>query len=219
MKDFNLVVICIFILSLNSNGQLIKGAAFLGGNFSFSSEKGTGPNAYDVQGVYILPVYGFAIKDNLVIGVDMLFLNNDNDVLLVENDIKQRVTGGGFFIRKYQRIAQTNFSAFVQAHFGCEFERLQQGYATVDKRETRAFSILLNAYPGVSYKISKTLQFETGFNGILGGRYFHRKTTVGTVNPTISKVTGYSLYGSLENMARFNLGFRLTIDKKDRQKN
>ncbi len=208
----------IFLTLINVDhavAQINKGAIFLGGDLAFSSEKGNSSNntGYNTFGGYILPVLGKAVSDNSIVGISLLYNYNNSDVALDFNDRKQWVYGGGFFIREYYPLHKTKFSLFVQGSLFAEHDHIEQAYNTIDKIETRTFSINSSAFPGVSYNLSNKLKVETGFVNLFGVRYFHRKTTTGTINPLSSSATGFSLYASAENVTRFNVGFRLLLGK------
>ncbi|HKO79710.1 MAG TPA: hypothetical protein VJU78_04905 [Chitinophagaceae bacterium] len=84
-------------------------------------------------------------------------------------------------------------------------------YTTYD--ETKQFTISVNAYPGISYAVSKKLHLETGFNNLLMVNYFHGKRETG--NPVITyKAKGFNVSSSLNNAtSSLYLGFRLLIGK------
>ncbi|HEY6063636.1 MAG TPA: hypothetical protein VIV35_08505, partial [Chitinophagaceae bacterium] len=156
-KHTILIVITALVFAKNTDGQIKKGSVFLGGDLAFSSEKGTSSNNdnYKTWGFHFLPVFGKAVKENLVAGSDLLYYYQNNDVSLDFNDNKQWIYGAGFFIRQYQQIAQTRFSLFLQGHLGSEFDKTKQAFNTPDKIESKTFSLVLSIYPGISYKISR----------------------------------------------------------------
>ncbi|MEO5945336.1 MAG: hypothetical protein ABIP79_00855 [Chitinophagaceae bacterium] len=205
-----------FLSSVSLQAQIKKGATFLGGNLSFSAEEGTSTNNNDYKtgGVYILPVVGKAVKENLIVGADILFYYQNSDVSLPENDLKQWIYGTGFFIRQYQQIKNTRFSLFLQGGLAGEYNKVRKGLGTDSRFEKNESSVRIYAYPGVSYAVSRKLQLETGFNNLLGIRYFHTKTVTGIFNEVKSTSNGFNLYASLENQANFYIGFRLLLNKK-----
>jgi hypothetical protein len=217
MKKLTLLFITTtLIFGLTTNAQIKKGSVFLGGDISFTTEKGASSNNidYKTSGIYLLPVYGKAVKENLIIGTDILYYFQNSDVSLDFNDLKQWIYGIGFFARGYQQLAKTKLSLFIQGHIGTEYDKTKQAFNTIDKIEKNTFSINLSVYPGISYSLNHKLQLETGFSNLFGLRYFNRKGTSGTVNPVSSDASGFSLYASAENVTRFYLGFRLLILKK-----
>jgi hypothetical protein len=212
-----LIVITTLVFAENTGAQVKKGSVFLGGDIAYSDENGTSSNHnnYYTGGFRFLPVFGKAIKENLILGFDLLYYYSNNDFSLDFNDLKQWIYGGGVFIRQYQQIAQTRFSLFIQGNLSAEKDKVKQAFNTPDKIETNIFSLNVSVYPGISYKISRKLQLETGFNNLVGARYFHRETVSGTINPATSSANGFNLYASLENLTRFYVGFRFIISKKE----
>lgn len=211
----NILVLPLLGSCLTATAQIQKGSTFLGGDLSFSTESGSSSNNinYKTGGFYVLPAFGKAIKENLIVGTDILYWYNHSDVSDDFNDLKQWVYGAGIFIRQYQLIPKTKFALFIQGNLSVENDNTKQGYNTPDKIETVILSVGLGLRPGMSYTISKKLQLETGFNNLVGARYFHRTSTSGTVNPVTGKASGFNLYASLENETRFYVGFRLLIRK------
>lgn len=215
MKRSGLVSFIFLFVSISANSQIGKGSVFLGGDISFTTEKGTSSNNldYKTSGIYLLPVFGKAVQENLLIGTDLLYYFQNSDVSLDFNDLKQWIYGIGFFARGYQQLAKTRFSLFLQGNIATEYDKVKQAFNTSDKIEKNTFTVNVSAYPGISYNLTRKLQLETGFSNLLGIRYFHRKTTSGTVNPVSSDASGFSLYASVENLTRFYVGFRLFILK------
>lgn len=215
-KHTVLIVIASLVFAKNTDGQINKGATFLGGDITYSDEKGisNNNNDYYAGGFRFLPVFGKAVKENLIAGFDLLYNYSNNDFSFDYNDNKQWIYGGGVFIRQYQQIAQTRFSLFIQGNLSAEKEKVKQAFNTPDKIESNTFSLNISFYPGISYRISRKLQLETGFNNLVGAKYFHRETVSGTINPATSSANGFNLYASLENLTRFYVGFRLVFNKK-----
>ncbi len=199
-----------------ADAQIKKGATFLGGNVSFTTEKGTSnnnSNDYQRSGVYILPVYGKAIKENRVAGVDLLFYYQKNDVAQDVNDLKEWIVGAGFFLREYKPLGKTKASIFLQARLGGQYDHVESAFNTPNESDTKSFLLGISMYPGISYGISRKLQLETGFINLFGINYTHKKTATGTVSPVSVNSNGFNIYANLENLTRFSVGFRLLINR------
>ncbi len=72
------------------------------------------------KGIIISPAYGKAVKDNLIVGVNLLFQYTDEKFPGTSNtipEIKQRQPfyGLGFFLRKYKPIGRSSFYIFVES--------------------------------------------------------------------------------------------------------
>jgi hypothetical protein len=84
------------------------------------------------------------------------------------------------------------------------------GEGTPTKFESDIFRALVRLYPGISYKVSRRLQLESGFSNLLGMNYYHQKGVGGT---DISEASGFNMYASIENMGNLYVGFRLLLNK------
>ena len=72
----------------------------------------------------------------------------------------------------------------------------------VDYDETTRSTIGVNAYPGISYAVSKKLHLETGFNNLLMVNYFHEMRETGSPVETY-KTNGFSVSISLNIESSF----------------
>ena len=177
MRKSLLAILIVFLNTCIVNAQIKNGFVFLGGDISGSTQKTKyGDITTNKQnGINISPVFGKAIKDNLVLGVNAgaNIYNNDNPP---ENGVYDtKAYNVGVFLRKYKNISTSGFYIFVQGGLGASHLRQKQKgmYTTYD--ETKQFTISVNAYPGISYAVSKKLHLETGFNNLLMVNYFQGK--------------------------------------------
>lgn len=209
------IIVSIFVCS--ANAQITKGSVFLGGDISGSSQKTKTTDditAYKQNMINIFPVFGKAIKDNLVLGVNAGFgIYDDNNL---ENDWKHKTNSysAGVFLRKYKNIGTSGFYLFVQGGFGAGYmNQKQEGPSPDNFHELKRISVGVNAYPGLSYAVSRKLHLETGFNNLLTLNYFHDKIEAGSPL-TNYKANGFSIASSLNNAtSALYLGFRLLIGK------
>jgi hypothetical protein len=200
----------------SANAQIKKGSVFLGGDIGGSIQKTkSGDITTNKQnGINISPVFGKAIKDNLIFGVNAGFgiYNNDNPVNNWEYNTNSY--NAGVFVRKYKNLATSGFYLFVQGGLGINYyKQKQEGLSPVNFDETRRVTVGINAYPGISYAVSKKLHLETGFNNLLSLNYFIDKREVGSP-VTKYKTNGLGISSSLNNAtSSLYLGFRLLIGK------
>jgi hypothetical protein len=212
------ILLVIFISSFVTavHAQIKKGAIFLGGNIGFSIQdskttQATAPG-FDDKNTYvsISPVFGKAIKDNLILGADIIWSYSK-----VESSLqKTHAYGAGVFIRKYKELGK-GFYVFGQTRIGGSYNSLENGYtnnqaSSYDK--TTGYSAAINIYPGVSYSISRKLQLETGFNNLAYLSFDHSKR-IENFNGGVSVVSNtFGLGSSLSSLSGFTLGFRVLID-------
>jgi hypothetical protein len=203
----------VFVFS--TNAQVKKGSVFLGGDIGGSVQK---TKSADIttnkqSGINVSPVFGKAIKDNLVLGVNAGFGMYDNDYPLNNGRNDSKSYNAGVFLRKYKNIGSGGFYLFVQGGLGATHFSQEQVNLYSSNEETKRFMIGLNAYPGISYGVSKKLHLETGFNNLLTLNYFNEKRKTGSP-VTTDKTNGFAISSSLNNASSsLYLGFRLLIGK------
>jgi hypothetical protein len=216
MRKIILAIITVSFFVSSVNAQIKKGSVFLGGDIGGSIQKTkSGDITTNKQnGINISPVFGKAIKDNLIFGVNAGFgiYNNDNPVNNWEYNTNSY--NAGVFVRKYKNLATSGFYLFVQGGLGINYyKQKQEGLSPVNFDETRRVTVGINAYPGISYAVSKKLHLETGFNNLLSLNYFIDKREVGSP-VTKYKTNGLGISSSLNNAtSSLYLGFRLLIGK------
>ena len=215
MRKIILATIALSMFVFSANAQIKKGSIFLGGDIGGSSQKTkSGDITTNKQnGINISPVFGKAIRENLVLGINAGFniYNNDNPPYNGKYDAN--AYNAGLFLRKYKNISTSGFYLFVQGGLGGGyFKQKQEGPGNKD--ETKRFTLGLTAYPGLSYAVSKKLHLETGFNNLLSLNYFEEKRELSSTVITAYKTNGFSLASSLNNAtSSLYLGFRLLIGK------
>jgi len=218
MKKTLLAILAVSLFVYSANAQIKKGSVFLGGDISGSTQK---TKSNDVitnkqSGINILPVFGKAIKDNLVLGINAGFGIYDNEHPTGDNtNFDANSYNVGVFLRKYKNVGTSGFYLFVQGGLGAHYmiQKQEGGSYLPSFDELKRTSIGLSAYPGLSYAVSKKLHLETGFNNLLSMNYFHEKRQAS--NPgSITKTNGFSVASSLNNAtSALYLGFRLLLGK------
>jgi hypothetical protein len=219
MKKLHTVfLIGILLCAVVSQAQINKGAILLGGNIgagtqSSKADAGTNKN----NNLNISPVFGIAIKENLVLGLNLWFWSNKSETDRASSHQTQKNSeyGTGVFLRKYKPIGKSGFSAFIQGSLGYGDGKGSYEEAAT-KSEIRVHKVDISAYPGFSYTISKRLQLESGFNKLLSLSWYTQKQTI--TNTGSSSITstqkGANLSTSLDNFASsLYLGFRVLLNK------
>lgn len=214
MKKVLPLIFIAFAFAGAASAQITKGSIFLGGDVSGATQKTKSENETisKQSGINISPVFGKAIRNNLVLGVNVGFNILNNDVPPSNGEYESKGYNAGLFLRKYKNVGTGGFYIFIQGGLGVNYyhEKRENYYAIFDtfKRTT----VGLNAYPGISYAISKKLHLESGFNNLLRLDYMHEKGERG--NPLAAyRTNGLSLTSSLNNFSSLYLGFRVLIGK------
>jgi hypothetical protein len=216
MRKIILAVVVVSLVVNSVHGQIKKGSIFLGGDISGSTlqTKSDDILTNKQNGINISPVFGKAIKDNLILGVNAGFgiSKTDNPVNDWQNNSNSY--SAGVFVRKYKNLATSGFYLFVQYGLGVSYyNQKQKGPSPANLDETKRITAGINAYPGISYAVSKKLHLETGFNNLLSLNYFTDKREVGSP-VTKYKTNGFGISSSLNNAtSALYLGFRLLIGK------
>ena len=195
--------------------QVIKGAVFLGGDMGVSSEKTKNGNTTisSQDGLLISPVFGIAIKENLVFGGDAYYSGNKYNGTTPALDNKNRYRGLGIFLRKFKPLGESDFYLFIQGGLGYQYYHFIQSGTGGLVDDVKRSTLRLYAYPGVSYAMNKKLQLEAGFNNLLSLSSYSEKRTVSAGSAVNYKSSGFILNGSLENLSSLYIGFRLLLNK------
>ncbi len=217
MKKILLAVLAALLFIYSANAQIKKGSVFLGGDVGASAQKTkSGDVTTNKQnGINISPVFGKAIKENLVLGMSAGFgIYNNKYPAGSYSNLETDFYNAGVFLRKYKNIGASGFYLFVQGGInGGYMKQKQEGPFAPDLNELKRISVSINAYPGLSYGISRKLHLETGFNNLLSLGYFHDKAESRTTGH-FSKTNGFNISSSLNNASSsLYLGFRLLIGK------
>jgi len=216
MKKRLLLLASTSFFIIAGNAQVKKGSIFLGGDIGGSSIKteasGSAFNKRNV--VFVSPVLGKAIKDNLVFGGSLDIGFFEDEYTSVYNSQKSNSYGVGFFLRKYKPLGNSGFFIFVQGSLNGSYSRDQQEDPNSSiKYAARRYGVSFSAYPGISYAVTKKLHLETGFNNLLNLGYWHEKRTSDTPTAVTYKSSGVSISSSLNNFSSLYLGFRVLLSK------
>jgi hypothetical protein len=200
------------IIAATVNGQIKKGALFLGGQLGVSGQTTKNENSPDLKstGITFSPAFGKAVKDNLIIGFDINYGHTKVQNYYPETQTSNAY-GAGFFIRKYRELGK-GFYLFAQGRAGGSYnnqEYKNSSQVPVDNK-SNGYTIGIAVYPGVSYAITHKLQLETGFNNLAYLEFNHNEQSVNS-NP-YTKTNGISLGSSLSNFSGLTVGFRFILN-------
>lgn len=220
MKRKLLFVFTLTCFTVAVQAQIGKGSVLLGGDVGFSTQKTkpieSVPDTRKLNGFYISPTVGVAVRNNLVVGGSLSFRTQSEK--REANDYSSKLTGygAGVFVRKYKPIGSSGFYVFGQA--GLQFAYLDQELKSNGSpilQKSKITNISINVYPGISYAVSKRFHLESGFNNLLSLGYTREKSLLespGAVSGYTSN--GFSLSSSLSNaQSAFYVGFRVLLAK------
>ena len=219
-SKLSLLVILLSAVFCNVHAQVSKGSIFLGGNINFMSQKINSliPNVTSTSNSVFnfSPAMGKAIKDNMVVGIDLDYAYSKVDQGTGSYVQTNNGFGAGVFLRRYVALGK-GFYVFGQGRFGAMYNsgKIDQGQPTATSDNIKGFSFNFGFYPGISYQVSKRLQLETGFNNLAYISFQHNKDTQTAVGGPVTeaKTNSFSIGTSLDNLAAFTLGFRVLLSK------
>ena len=202
-----IAIIAIFSCTI-AQAQIKKGTSLVGGTLAFASNKtefpqSTGSPDGKTKQIIINPSYGYAIKDNLVLGVDLSF-----GQLTIENTVKSTTwsKGGSIFLRRYWEILR-NFYVYGQANAGVEWYKTE--YSNTGNLQLKNFNITGSIKPGIAYSVSKRIQLESSFISLLNISY--KQTTFYNSNTKAAKMNTFDANSSLNNASNFSVGVRVML--------
>jgi hypothetical protein len=216
MKKFTLLLlISTLIFTGIMNAQIKKGAIFLGGDIGGSTQKTkTGEIVTGKQkGLSISPVFGKAIKENLILGVNAGLVLYENNTGISANAQKGASYKAGAFLRKYSPIGKSNFYLFLQGGLSINYDKNENVSPPSNLYKIQRYTVGITGYPGISYTVSKRLQLETGFNNLLNLNYFTEKKEYSSTTYFTEKTNGVSVNSSINNLSSLYIGFRILINK------
>jgi hypothetical protein len=212
-------IVTLLFFTLHTSAQIKKGAIFLGGNIAASTSKTTsGDQEIGSSNLITLsPVFGKAIKDNLVWGVNSIFsithYSTNNSYPDKQNE---NMYGAGIFVRKYKTIGNSGFYFFMQGGAGVNYIKNETIYSIpAETRIQKQYLAYTSCYPGISYTISKKVQLETGFPDLIYLGYAHTTDYITGTTTTRSKSNGFSISSSLSNLSGLSnlyIGFRVLLN-------
>lgn len=212
-----------FFCMLNyCQAQIKKGTSLLGGSVYFNSQK-TESNDFsrsDKSNSYgFSPSYGKAIRQNLILGGDLMLSGNSITSSEQSWQSKRRENhyGAGIFLRKYQHLGLSGFYLFLQSRLGGSIMtgkgRYDPNNSSLDTKIS-GFNVQLDLYPGIAYAVTPRLQLETGLNNLLHAGYYSRKITNAASGAATSKTSGFGAGASIGAGVDLTVGLRLLLAKK-----
>ncbi|PZR29317.1 MAG: hypothetical protein DI535_02950 [Citrobacter freundii] len=215
MKKF---LLSLFIASscilFTAHAQIKKGAVLLGGDLNVRHTKVSVPD--DVirkeTNVNLNASYGKAIRENLIFGGSVSWLNSSVDDENTVFDYKSNTWGLGAFLRKYQQLGSSGFFVFAQGALSGNYSYGKSRSNTLNESKGTGWSAALIAYPGISFSLTKKLQIETGLSDFLRLSYGHGRTDY--ENPMVADQVSNSLSfsSSIENFSNLYIGFRVLLN-------
>lgn len=202
-----LLCFVLVLLVATVHAQIKKGTVLLGGQIGFAAQKYS-PSTANGNSFFVSPVFGKAVKDNLVAGVSASYSQRHYDYNPGSYDFHSY--GLGFFLRQYKELGK-GFYLFGEAGAGGNYYKDKQVLPSPSTTDVtnHVTSIRLSLYPGVAYAATRRLHIEAGFSNLALFEYSHTRQEV----PANADQTGssFSFTSSLSSNAGFTFGFRVLL--------
>lgn len=218
MRNFTLLTIAVCSMALTSNAQINKGTVLLGGNISAynrNSNNAGNPNYAETDGFHVAPSVGFVTATNSAWGFNLSYSNSRTKYAAPNTNNKNEGHGygGGVFYRRYVSLGK-GFYLFGQAGAGYNYGKQHAEVSNVNgfSTTTRTNTVYLNAYPGITYTVSKNFHLEIGLNDLLNLSYGSSKTSNIGISGS-SNQRNFSFATNLSISNPFNVGFRFALGK------
>ena len=210
MNKILLFIIVFICISCFANAQITKGSLLVGGTLQHATEKVEevrSPDETRNRYLTISPAVGFAVKENLIFGIDLRYGVSKREINSVEN-YNYKNYGAGVFLTRYIPLAR-NFYFFAEGRAGVsslkEVQVYQMPYPT-----RKVLSVNIALHPGVSYVINRKFQVEAGLSNFAFIEYNSSKFYSST-NETHSK--SFNIGTNLSNSNPLSLGFHFLFIK------
>jgi opacity protein-like surface antigen len=216
-KTLPFLLLFIMAATLTAQAQITKRSKLIGGSLVVGTTKQENNMNISVSKsttVRVLPSFGLAIKENLVVGVSLLYsrLNQKYGPPQYTTKLGYDMYGGGVFVRKYKQLAKSDFYLFGDAGLNYVATKEYREEEAVRTFNTKGNNIGLAVSPGLSYAVNNRLHLELGLSNLLQANVSFSKQTNGQ-NDDVIKQNGFNLSSSVSeitNNISFGVRFLLT---------
>jgi len=189
--------------------QIQKGSILLGGGINVSTSKIKDVNI-DSKSNYIsiTPAAGIAIKNNMIVGVGIIYGHSKNYFTSTPTQSESNTYGGEVFLRKYLTLGKS-FYLFGQTGFYYHSNNYNYTYTTGTVSKQNDWSTGINIYPGISYAVTKKFHLELSLAQLVNLEYSKSKIT----GATNREASGVNFGVNASSLSNFNIGFRVFLSK------
>jgi Outer membrane protein beta-barrel domain len=214
MKKILTPFIIIVIIHSTSFAQITKGTLLLGGGIGVGTSNSKTDNSnFETKNNYfsINPVVGFTVKENVIVGGDVLYSFSKNSN---QPDYSQKNTnlGAGVFVRKYIPITN-KFYFFGQGRLGAGYfeSKIQNGIDFSSK--VKGWGTDIGIVPGISVAVNKKFHLEAGLNSVANISFQHgKREDMSIAGKVTSTSNSFSFTSSLSTVSSsLFFGFRFLL--------
>ena len=215
-KIYLLSVFC--FLSLTTIAQIKKNSILLGGDISYSRNKGEGLNHESkVNSGFLGISIGKAFRQNSVIGIRLSTSHNLQSNYVTGNDSIKFINnqyGAGLFYREYKQLGKDLY-LFGNTEVAYRMSNDKTDYQSGNKdQERKSKGATIGLTPGLSYQLFKKLQIELTIPSLISISYFTSKYEDQRFPGTVSKEKSFALSSNLfgnSTLGNLGLGFRFLL--------
>jgi hypothetical protein len=171
-KHFYLLTVGLLTACI-SYAQVKKGDVLVGGNIGFfKQDVSPGQSGNDLTSFSIYPSIGKAIRDDLVVGLNLGYAHSRTKSVTSDAYITTQVQYSlGAYIRRYKNLG-AGFALFGEGDLLLTYGLYKSYYDGGPKPPaSKSYSIRAGLYPGIAYFLSRRVQVETGFQDIVNVQY------------------------------------------------
>jgi hypothetical protein len=201
-KYFYLLAAGLLTLSV-ARAQIKKGDVLLDVGLGFSKQDPSPVTVNNGQskGISVFPSFGKAVRDNLVVGVNLAYFHSRTsnlDGIDPLYTLNYNIYGFAFYVRRYKNLGH-GFSIFSEGDLVWSHNDQKGVYegAAAPRVDEKSFSVGASLSGGIAYNITPRWQLETRFRNLASVGYGHAKDD-GT-NAGGRKTNSYSLGSILRN--------------------
>lgn len=221
MRKVTFSLLIAFITISTVNAQISKGSNMVGGSIYYNSQKyeqgaNNAVQTTKTSGFGIIPAYGIAVRENLVVGADLNYSNSINEITSISgnaNKTKNNSFGVGAFVRPYKNLGTSGFYLFLQGRLGVDITKQDQN--TGSGYTNKGFNIGAGINPGIAYAVTRKMHIETGLNNLFYAGYSNTKSTSNQPNYS-NKNSGFSAGIGLGNSTTWTVGVKFFLDLRNR---
>lgn len=215
---FSVVFVCTLLTT--SYAQINKGTVWIGSNFSYASDNFT-PGQLIISGktriVSILPSFGIAVKENVVLGIfgNYTTIYREQQTTSYYSKRDEKTYGGGLFVRRYVPIFK-RFYLYGEGRLGYNKSGSEENWANTSTSGINNLKIWetgLTFTPGIAYGITRSILLEAGASALFDARYRSTESVYSPYTQSNSEKT-FTAGVRLENASAFYIGIRFLINKK-----
>lgn len=215
MRKFTFSLLVAFITISAANAQIKAGTNVMGGSIYYNSQKTELNNANVGQvtknsSFGIVPSYGKAIRENLVVGADLSYTNTVQENTNGNNNstkTKNNSFGAGVFVRPYKNLGTSGFYLFLQGRLAADFSKEKLGS---NNNENTGFNIGVGINPGIAYAITPKMHIETGLNNLFYTGYSSNKSASDQISYSY-KTSGFNASIGLGNSTQWTVGVKFLL--------